>query len=172
MPGTLEAYYQEAGRAGRDGLPARAILLYSNKDTALHESFIENDSPAGHDLRAAHDFLRRVPSTTFEALEGATGMPETKARVAVEQLEAAGVIRRVPTAGLGALRVEALPLPEATLRRITWQVEARKKHKRALLQRMVTYAETNACRRRTILDYFGDHATAAASLCCDNDLER
>ncbi len=58
MPGTLEAYYQEAGRAGRDGLPARAVLLYSPKDRALQEWFIENDAPAANEVRVLYDAIR------------------------------------------------------------------------------------------------------------------
>ncbi len=45
LPGTLEAYYQEIGRAGRDGLPSRAILLYSYADRKMHEFFLERDYP-------------------------------------------------------------------------------------------------------------------------------
>ena len=78
VPGTLEAYYQEAGRAGRDGLPARAILLYSPKDTALHEFFIENDSPSLDELRAVYDYLRRHARHALRR-------PRTRARSAADQ---------------------------------------------------------------------------------------
>lgn len=122
VPSTLEAYYQEAGRAGRDGLPARAILLYSPKDTALHEFFIENDSPSADDLRAVHNFVRGSfpplsrpeqsevkwkgatgerlgvgAGVTFADIERATGLPQVKARVALDQLELTRALAANPT---------------------------------------------------------------------------
>jgi ATP-dependent DNA helicase RecQ len=204
MPGTLEAYYQEAGRAGRDGLPARAALLYSPRDTALHEFFIENDSPTALELRTVHNYLRSLPplshpSTLFPSaqdameavttwdgdslsrslsgftladIEQATGLPQTKARIALEQLQAANAIRRAPDESYGQIRVETLPLPDATLARIAKQVAERRDHKRYQLEKMVDYAETNACRRRTLLGHFGDSGDAAAPACCDNCLAR
>ena len=59
LPGTLEAYYQEAGRAGRDGAAARAVLLYDPRDRALQEWFIEHDAPAPDQLRTLHQALQQ-----------------------------------------------------------------------------------------------------------------
>jgi ATP-dependent DNA helicase RecQ len=170
VPGTLEAYYQEAGRAGRDGLPARAILLYSPKDTALHEFFIENDAPALDELRAVYGYLQRVPITRLDGIERALGLPQIKARVAVEQLEIAQALRREPDEVFGVMRVEVLPLNEAQLQAVAAQVQKRREHKYRQLEVMIDYAETNACRRRSILQHFGDTGSADAPLCCDNCL--
>ncbi len=172
MPGTLEAYYQEAGRAGRDGLPARATLIYSPKDTALQEKFIASDSPTADDLRAVHQYLARAPQTNFDAMERAIGLRQVTARVAVEQLERAGLLKREPYDEFGVMRFQVAPMSEGLLRQIAAQVQARQEHKRKLLGKIVSYAETNACRRRVILDYFGDHGPADAPLCCDNDIAR
>src|SRR5207248_5465358 len=68
MPATLEAYYQEAGRAGRDDLPARGVLLYSPRDTALPEYFIDSDLPSVDDLRAIHGVLQAAPPITLDAI--------------------------------------------------------------------------------------------------------
>ncbi len=54
IPGTLEAYYQEAGRAGRDGRLAQCMLLYAPQDRNLQEWFIENDSPSRNELLTLH----------------------------------------------------------------------------------------------------------------------
>ena len=189
LPASLEQYYQEAGRAGRDGLPARTALIYSPKDTALHEYFIDNDSPNADELRAVHSFVRaRTPplsrsaatgegpgvgaSLSFFDLERALGLPQVKARVAIEQLEAARSIRRAPDESFGLMQLEALTLTEPTVRTIAAQVAARRDAKHRQLQAMIDYATTNACRRRIILDHFGDSAPPDAPLCCDNCLTR
>ncbi len=173
LPASLEQYYQEAGRAGRDGLPARAALIYSPKDTALHEYFIDNDSPSDAELRAVHSFVRQQPrGLSFFDLERALGLPQVKARVAIEQLEAARSLRRAPDASFGLMQLEALTLTEATVQTIAAQVAARRDTKRQQLQAMIDYATTNACRRRIILDHFGDSALPDAPLCCDNCLTR
>ncbi len=172
MPGTLEAYYQEAGRAGRDGLPARAILLYSPKDTSLQEFFIENDAPALDELRAVYGYLRRSPLTRLDDIERVTGLPQIKARVAIEQLEVAQAVRRAPDEDRGFIRVEVQPLVEHQLQAVAAQVQARREHKYRQLEVMVDYAETNACRRRSILRHFGDTGAADAPLCCDNCLSQ
>ncbi len=173
LPASLEQYYQEAGRAGRDGLPARAAMIYSPKDTALHEYFIDNDSPSADELRAVHSFVRGQPlGLSFFDLERALGLPQVKARVAIEQLEAARSIRRAPDESFGLLQLEALTLTEATVQAIAAQVAARRDAKRRQLQAMIDYATTNACRRRIILDHFGDSAPSDAPLCCDNCLTR
>ena len=89
MPGSLEAYYQEAGRAGRDGLPARATLLYATRDAMLQEHFIETSSPTEDQLRQVHRALQNDEGLSSDEIVQRTGLKEPVVRVAIEQLAAA-----------------------------------------------------------------------------------
>ena len=179
MPGTLEAYYQEAGRAGRDGLPARAILFYSPKDTALHEFFIEKAFPSPNELRVLHNYITRrctsVPvkgintiTLHLDELAEATNIPSVKTRIGLEKLEATGAVTRDPNMAGNLIRVRSGTLTTKKIHQIDRQFNILRQHKLNMLSKMVNYAETNECRRLVILRHFGDTSPADAPVCCDN----
>lgn len=171
LPGSLEAYYQEAGRAGRDELPAKAVLLYSPEDRALQEWFIENGSISEKDLRLLFSALRpasdKQQAVTMDDISRLTGLQEVKVRVGLSELERAGILEHLGDEGM-RMRVRLHTWKNLEIQAITDRLKQHQAHRKAQLERMVVYAESNLCRRRIILTHFGDLGPAEADICCDN----
>ncbi|MBV8383141.1 MAG: RecQ family ATP-dependent DNA helicase [Planctomycetaceae bacterium] len=116
MPGTLEAYYQEAGRAGRDGHPAECVLLFAFGDRKLQEIFIENEYPPAAMVYRVYDFLRAqdadpIEMTQAEVREAAgIELNESAVGTALKILESAGAIEKfLPRENMAIVRINAEP---------------------------------------------------------------
>jgi ATP-dependent DNA helicase RecQ len=175
VPSSLEAYYQEAGRAGRDGKPARCLVFATGKDKGLHVFFIERSTVEERDIKAV---ARRIVAAAgdsspprfelaVEDLVRVTGDDEA-VRAIVGHLARAGVVQPAPSppdrvAGrlvgewdgraLAACRTSA---QEGT--RVRWRQ----------YRAVWGWVEEAKCRREGILRHFGDRSTPApAGPCCD-----
>ncbi len=114
LPGSIEAYYQEAGRAGRDGLPAQCLLLFGGGDRQIHEFFIESAYPSRAVVKQVHDFLCQLQENPIEMtqqeIKQALGLQIGNVGVGAceKLLEAAGMLERLETAeNMAALRLSS-----------------------------------------------------------------
>ncbi|MBN1993727.1 MAG: RecQ family ATP-dependent DNA helicase [Anaerolineae bacterium] len=172
MPATVEAYYQEAGRAGRDGLPAECVLLFAPDDQGLQEWLINSDTPAYQDLHQVCDLLARAANNgevffAYHELAEITGLHPVKIRITLSELELAGVIVHLGDEG-GYGRWKVLPASNKTLVERAKAVARRAQIRFDLLGKMLDYAYLTTCRRKYLLDYFGDVTPPRSPRCCDN----
>jgi len=149
LPASVEAFYQEIGRAGRDGLPSRTVLLYSFVDRLIHEGFLERDYPQVADLlrvstRLTDEFL--MP----DVIAGALKMDRDVVAKSLEKLVAQGAAQFDIA---GNVRKSG-----AT----DWQTgyQQQVEFRRGQIDRMMAFAETQQCRMTALIRHFGDTADA------------
>ena len=158
LPGSPEAYVQEAGRAGRDGLPSRCILLYAPDDIAIQEHFIADAHPSKQAARMVADamyawFDEGKKEIAIKDLALSSGLGEKRVRVVLSVLEAMGVAREGAPGHWGG--VEPRPTREQ-LDEAAGVFDARRVSDRRRLDSMIAYVNTKECRARHLRLYFGE----------------
>ena len=180
IPGSIEAYYQEAGRAGRDGESAFCELLFNYADTRTQEFFIDGANPSAAIIRDIYHYLLseadkeyEVHRTLEEIADGANVKNSMCVGSALSQLARAGYIQRFDVAGRRSKGTRLLQ-PAVSARTLVLDekaIEEKDRRDREKLRAMIELCYARECRQKWILEYFGEDDAATCGSCdaCRNN---
>lgn len=169
LPATLEAYYQESGRAGRDGEAANCILLYDVQDKRVQQFFLAKYYPSLEELQLVYQAVQTLaakdtPINTQHLRPLTYRLTPGKLKITLRLLKEARLISQSRD---GLVHLSEATLAADTLENIAQAYQARQEHDKAALESMIAYAQSGACRWQTLMRYFGEAEFAECGL-CDN----
>lgn len=179
FPDSLETYAQEAGRAGRDGLPSRAVLLYRLEDKRIQNYFMRGRYPRAEELRSVLDAMARGMEPSDDSAGSARAKPlpqpldtiaefagagRRRTQVILYLLREAGLVRRTRS---GYLLKSREPLSDEQVKELLAEYTDRAARDKERLADMMHYAQTPGCRTQVLRVYFGEEAGEPCQR-CDN----
>ncbi|MEV7648979.1 RecQ family ATP-dependent DNA helicase [Arthrobacter sp. NPDC089319] len=162
IPDSLDSYYQEIGRAGRDGEPAQAVLHYRSEDLGL-QRFFAGGTPDPDDLAAVYGTIREHGPLRPAALRERTGLSQRKQARLLNLLEHSGSI----TVHRNGYRAVGGVDPSSAADKAVAEAESRHRIDESRIEMARGYAETDHCRRDWLLNYFGEETDGYCGN-CDN----
>ncbi len=171
LPGSLEAYTQEAGRAGRDGDTSRCILIYRMSDTRVQNYFLTGKYPDIEEVQRVFGTIEvfgdQAEGVSMTDLRKILQLPLTKLKVILALLKKSGYIE---ITGKSAYSLTEAVRKNRDLVLSLANYETKKSYDQSKLAMMLQYAENGSCRRKFILNYFGEDYDSANCGTCDNCL--
>ena len=175
VPGSVEAYYQEAGRAGRDGEAATCELLFNHADTRVQEFFIEGSNPPLEFIAQTYEMLRREVNSKNElqisikemALRLGDERSDMMISSSLHVLDREGYIDRfdIPGKRVRGTRVLQPEVRGHQLKLDAAKLREKERRDRAKLKMMIDFAYARECRQQAILRYFGEPDPARCGNC-------
>jgi ATP-dependent DNA helicase RecQ len=162
---SVDSYYQEIGRAGRDGEPARITLFYRPEDLHIRRFFASSAVPDPEEVKLVLKRLRRGRTLSIEEVAVALGGDEWRAQRMVGALERVGAAAVLP--GGAVVAQPGAPRAQKVVKLAEEDSQSHEMMAKTRIEAMRMYAEERGCRRRFLLGYFGQSAPGGCGN-CDN----